>query len=48
MVALVTGGSGSGKSAYAEQQLLALNANENIYLATMICRDAESRRRVDE
>lgn len=47
MVALVTGGSGSGKSAYAERQLLALNAEENIYLATMICRDAESRRRVE-
>ncbi len=47
MFILVTGGSGSGKSAYAEQRVLDLGEADRIYIATMICYDEESRRRVE-
>ena len=43
---LITGGSGSGKSAYAEAQILALNGECRIYLATMYPYDEESRQRI--
>ena len=35
MIHLITGGSGSGKSRYAEQQILELGEGRRIYLATM-------------
>lgn len=48
MIALVTGGSGSGKSAYAESLALAQPASAYIYLATMKrYDDAETRARID-
>ncbi|MDO4621569.1 MAG: bifunctional adenosylcobinamide kinase/adenosylcobinamide-phosphate guanylyltransferase [Eubacteriales bacterium] len=37
MIHLVTGGSGSGKSVYAEEQLLACGEGPRVYVATMIC-----------
>ena len=43
---LITGGSGSGKSAYAEAQILALNGECRVYLATMYPYDEESRQRI--
>lgn len=51
MVVLVIGGSGSGKSAYAEARAAELFARHKsggrlVYLATMEVRDEESRRRV--
>ena len=47
MIALITGGSGSGKSDYAERLAASLEAEERIYLATMQIFDAESVRRVE-
>lgn len=47
MFMVVTGGSGSGKSAYAEQQVLALGEKKRYYIATMRCGDEESRRRIE-
>ena len=35
MVTLVTGGSGSGKSAFAEQEIVRLGKRRRIYIATM-------------
>ena len=46
MFLLVTGGSGSGKSEYAERRVLELGAGYRIYLATMQCFDEESEKRV--
>lgn len=46
MIHLITGGSGSGKSSYAEQQLVALGDGPRIYLATMAAKDEESRNRI--
>ena len=43
---LVTGGSGSGKSAFAERTLLSLGEGRPVYLATMDQRDGESLRRI--
>lgn len=43
---LIIGGSGSGKSAYAERRLAAL-PGPKIYLATMESRDTESRARIE-
>ena len=43
---LVTGGSGSGKSAYAEQTLLSQAQGRPVYLATMAAGDGESLRRI--
>lgn len=47
MFVLVTGGSGSGKSAYAESRILEFGLGERIYLATMMCFDEESKKRVE-
>ena len=48
MFHLVTGGSGSGKSVFAEQMLLELGKKNRIYVATMIVgSDPESRKKVD-
>ncbi len=46
MMHLITGGSGSGKSAYAEAQILVLNGECRVYLATMYPYDEESRQRI--
>ena len=47
MMIVVTGGSGSGKSAYAERQILQLGDMPRYYIATMENRDDESQKRVD-
>lgn len=44
---VVTGGSGSGKSAYAEQRIQEFGQIPRYYLATMENRDEESQKRVD-
>lgn len=46
MITLVTGGSGSGKSAYAEDVLTGFGGKNRIYIATMYPFDEESRKRV--
>ena len=46
MMILITGGSGSGKSAYAEQKILEFGALNRIYIATMYPFDEESHRRI--
>ncbi|MDY3917642.1 MAG: bifunctional adenosylcobinamide kinase/adenosylcobinamide-phosphate guanylyltransferase [Candidatus Limivivens sp.] len=46
MFLVVTGGSGSGKSAFAEDQVLKLGDRRRIYIATMMCFDEESKKRV--
>lgn len=47
MMVLVTGGSGSGKSAYAEERILSMGKGRRIYIATMYPFDIESHRKVD-
>ena len=47
MFVLVTGGSGSGKSEYAEQRVLEFGDPRRYYIATMMCFDDESKKRVD-
>lgn len=47
MIHLITGGSGSGKSAYAEEQIMKLNGDSRIYIATMYPYDEESRQRIE-
>lgn len=47
MIALIIGGSGSGKSAFAEKLLSALSEEKRVYLATMQVYDGESVRRVE-
>ncbi len=46
MFHLITGGSGSGKSRYAEQQVMELSEDGRIYIATMIPYGKEGERRV--
>ena len=46
MILLVIGGSGSGKSAFAEARTAAWPAHKKYYIATMQAGDAESQRRV--
>ncbi len=46
MMILVTGGSGSGKSAYAEERILSMGQGRRIYVATMFPYDEESHRRI--
>lgn len=46
MLTVVTGGSGSGKSAFAENLVLSSENQERIYLATMEVYDDESRAKV--
>ena len=46
MIALVIGGSGSGKSAYAEKLVKQISVNNRIYIATMRVWDQESEIRV--
>lgn len=47
MIHIVTGGSGSGKSAFAEEQIVKFSGDRRIYIATMYPFDEESRRRVE-
>lgn len=46
MMHVITGGSGSGKSAYAESQVKAAGDGKRIYIATMIPYGEEGRQRV--
>ena len=46
MLTLITGGSASGKSAFAERLLSACNASNRIYLATMESHDPECDARI--
>ena len=46
MMTLVTGGSGSGKSAFAEDCVVSFGKTDRIYIATMYPFDEESRKRV--
>ena len=46
MMHLVTGGSGSGKSAYAEEQILKAPEKRRIYIATILPFGEEGRLRV--
>lgn len=46
MFHLITGGSGSGKSAYGEQCILDFQGKNRIYIATMYPFDEESHRRI--
>ena len=46
MIVLVTGGSGSGKSAFAEDTVLSFGEARRIYIATMYPFDVESKKRV--
>ena len=46
MMTVVTGGSGSGKSAFAEDRVLSFGPGKRIYIATMHPYDEESKRRV--
>ena len=47
MLTLVTGGSGSGKSAFAEDKVLSFGKAERIYIATMHPFDEESYKRIE-
>ena len=46
MMILVTGGSGSGKSAFAEDCVVSFGKKDRIYIATMYPFDEESKKRV--
>ncbi len=46
MFSIVTGGSGSGKSAYAEQLVLETGEQKRYYIATMQCFDKETEARI--
>lgn len=46
MVILVSGGSGSGKSEYAENRCMQLEKEQKLYIATMEAYDEESRNRI--
>ena len=46
MFHLITGGSGSGKSAYAESCIVSFDGEKRIYIATMYPFDAESHERI--
>lgn len=46
MIVLIYGGSGSGKSAYAEDYVCKLKAKNKFYLATMAAFDEESKSRI--
>ena len=47
MLHLITGGSGSGKSAFAEEQVLNAGEGQRIYIATMIPYGEEGKQRVE-
>lgn len=47
MMTLITGGSGSGKSAFAESGIVSLGAGRRIYIATMMAFDKEGEKRIE-
>lgn len=47
MLHLITGGSGSGKSEYAEQKVLEAGGERRVYIATMIPYGEDGRQRVE-
>ena len=47
MLLFITGGSGSGKSAYAEDRVAATSFSSRVYIATMEVWDQEGRQRVE-
>lgn len=47
MITLITGGSGSGKSAYAEKKITEFGDLNRIYIATMYPYDRESYKRIE-
>ena len=47
MLTIVTGGSGSGKSAFAEDKVLAFGEEQRFYIATMHPFDEESHKRIE-
>ena len=47
MIVLVTGGSGCGKSTWAEKLIASAPGGNRFYIATMQARDGESVRRVE-
>ena len=47
MLVVVTGGSGSGKSAFAEDRVLSFGEGKRIYIATMHPFDEESHKRIE-
>ncbi len=47
MLSLILGGSGSGKSVYAEERVLALSKGKKYYLATMRVYGEEGRKKVE-
>ena len=47
MLTIVTGGSGSGKSAFAEDKVLAFGEAQRVYIATMHPFDEESHKRIE-
>ena len=47
MLILVTGGSGSGKSAFAEDKVLSFGEAKRVYIATMHPFDEESHKRIE-
>ena len=47
MLTIVTGGSGSGKSAFAEDKVLSFGEAQRIYIATMHPFDEESHKRIE-
>ena len=46
MMTVVTGGSGSGKSAFAEDKIVSFGPAKRIYIATIHAYDEESHKRV--
>lgn len=48
MLALVIGGSGSGKSEYAENLAVRLDSGQKLYIATMYPWDEESKERIEK
>lgn len=47
MMTVITGGSGSGKSEYAEDRTLQYSKDNLIYIATMVAFDEEARRKIE-
>ncbi len=47
MLSIVTGGSGSGKSAFAEDKVLTFGEAQRVYIATMHPFDEESHKRIE-
>lgn len=47
MMTVITGGSGSGKSEYAEDRTLQYSKDNLIYIATMVAFDEEAKRKIE-